>query len=191
MQRRTPLHEHPELSIIEHSGWHEYRVDAPGRKHRLASRIPSLGGLWFDACLLLGLAYYWNAIVETLPRLAASALVTSLYLYSRSTQVLWESVMIFPVLGIQLETHRGVAGLSLLASRKFIPWSSLEDFLINEGIRGWDIRYYLVAINRTPQGALQLAVAFENILPRFPILLEVYHGVQEALQDENEHGSDT
>ncbi|RPD66316.1 hypothetical protein L227DRAFT_140938 [Lentinus tigrinus ALCF2SS1-6] len=89
MQRRTPLHEHPELSIIEHSGWHEYRVDAPGRKHRLASRIPSLGGLWFDACLLLGLAYYWNAIVETLPRLAASALVTSLYLYSRSTQVLW------------------------------------------------------------------------------------------------------
>lgn len=72
-----------------------------------------------------------------------------------------ESVVILPSLGIQLETHRGLAGHSLFAARRFIPWSSLEDFLINEGIRGWDIRYYLVAINRTPQDALQLEVAFE------------------------------
>lgn len=65
------------------------------------------------------------------------------------------------MLGVQLETHRGAAGVSLFVSRRFISWSSLEDFLINEGIRGWDIRYYLVAINRTSQSALQLAVAFE------------------------------
>ena len=51
--------------------------------------------------------------------------------------------------------------LSLSASRTFIPWSSLEDFLINEGIRGWDIRYYLVAITRTSQGDVKLQVAFE------------------------------
>ena len=31
----------------------------------------------------------------------------------------------------------------------------------------------------------------QNILPRFPVLLEVYHAVQEAMQDENEHGSYT
>ena len=117
-----------------------------------------------------------------------------------------ESVVILPSLGIQLETHRGLAGRSLFVARKFIPWSSLEDFLINEGLRGWNVRYYLVAINRTPQGALQLEVAFEvgrkfvfivsmlifstqNLLPRFPVLLEVYHGVQEALQNEDEHRS--
>lgn len=118
-------------------------------------------------------------------------------------------MVIFPSLGLQLETHRGIAGISLLAARKFIPWSSLEDFLINEGLRGWNVRYYLVAINRTTQGALQLEVAFEvritvlmihllfsrlrtqNILPRFPVLLEVYRSVQEALQNESEHRSDT
>ncbi len=113
------------------------------------------------------------------------------------------------MLGIQLETHRGVAGYSLLASRKFVPWSCLEDFLINEAIHGWDIRYYIVAVTRTSQDALKLEVAFEvstlvpsdtqiayhatdqSILPRFPILLEVYHGVQGALQDKDEHVSDT
>ena len=70
-------------------------------------------------------------------------------------------MVILPSLGIQLETHKGFAGLSLLASQKFVPWSSLEDFLINEGLRGWDVRYYCVAINRTLQGSLQLEVAFE------------------------------
>lgn len=70
-------------------------------------------------------------------------------------------MVVFPSLGIQLETHRGFAGVSLLASRTFVAWSSLEDFLINEGIRGWDIRYYLVAITRTSQEAIKLEVAFE------------------------------
>ncbi|KAI0724055.1 hypothetical protein C8T65DRAFT_93908 [Cerioporus squamosus] len=158
MQRTTPLHEHPEFCIIQHSGWREYRVDAPGMRRRGASKIPSFGGLWFDACLALALAYYWSVIVAALPRLAASAAVILLYLYSRLTRVLIRGHN--PMLGIQLETHRGVAGYSLLASRK-VP--------------------------------LQLEVAFQNILPRFPVLLEVYHGVQEALQDEaeNEHASDT
>ena len=122
------------------------------------------------------------------------------------TYSLSESVVILPSLGIQLETHRGFAGRSLSVSRKFVPWSSLEDFLINEGLRGWNVRYYLVAMNRTPQGVLQLEVAFEvgrnfvfivsmlifstqNLLPRFPVLLEVYHGVQDALQNEDEHRS--
>lgn len=30
----------------------------------------------------------------------------------------------------------------------------------------------------------------QNLLPRFPILLEVYHGVHEALQEERERHSD-
>lgn len=113
-------------------------------------------------------------------------------------------MVILPSLGVQFETHKGFAGISLLAARKFISWASLEDFLINEGLHGWNVRYYCVAVSRTPQGSPQLEVAFEvsalaanssvgkvadhaqNLLPRFPILLEVYRGVQEALQVENE-----
>lgn len=77
------------------------------------------------------------------------------------SQLASESVIILPSLGLQLETHKGFAGISMLAARTFIPWSALEDFLINEGIRGWDIRYYLVAITRTSHGSIKLEVAFE------------------------------
>ncbi|EJF66015.1 hypothetical protein DICSQDRAFT_49466 [Dichomitus squalens LYAD-421 SS1] len=186
MKRTIPLQEHPEFSIIDGYGWREFRVEAPGGRRRAASRLPSIGGLWLDACVVSGVAYCWKAATSTTPGMAVLFMVLLLYVYTRSTQIQWESVVIFPSIGIQLETHKGFAGVSLLASRKFVPWSSLEDFLINEGLRGWDVRYYCVAINRTLEGSLQLEVAFENILPRFPILLEVYHGVQEALQIEIE-----
>lgn len=115
----------------------------------------------------------------------ALSVVSLLYVYTRSTQIQWgkwlifyhmshwtlnfpytESVVILPSLGVQFETHKGFAGISLLAARKFVPWASLEDFLINEGLYGWNVRYYSVAINRTPQGSLQLEVAFEvGVLP--------------------------
>ncbi|KAM5531027.1 hypothetical protein V8D89_015299 [Ganoderma adspersum] len=191
MQRTTPLREHPEFSIIEGQGWREYRVEAPRRRRPIASRIPALGGLWMDACLVCGTAYYWKTVTSTTPGIVTLSVVLLLYMYTRSTQIQWESVVILPSLGVQFETHKGFAGISLLAARKFVPWASLEDFLINEGLYGWDVRYYSVAMNRTPQGSLQLEVAFENLLPRFPILLEVYHGVQEALQVENERRAET
>lgn len=138
-----------------------------------------------DVCLICGLVYYWRTVTSTTPNIVALSVVLLLYAYTRSTQIQWESVVILPSLGVQFETHKGFAGISLLAARKFIPWASLEDFLINEGLYGWNVRYYCVALNRTPQGSLQLEVAFEDLLPRFPILLEVYDGVQEALQVEN------
>ena len=92
--------------------------------------------------------------VRTVRRTYRGCLVNSFHQLS-------ESVVVFPSLGLQLETHRGFSGISFLASRTFVPWSSLEDFLINEGIRGWDIRYYLVAITRTSQDAVKLEVGFE------------------------------
>lgn len=58
MQRSTPLADQPQLSLIEHQGWREYRVDA--RPHA-ASWSSSLA-LWLDACLVLGLAYYWETV---------------------------------------------------------------------------------------------------------------------------------
>jgi len=59
--------------------------------------------------------------------------------------------------------------------------TALQDFVINEGIRRWDVRYYLTAIKRSRTGHLTLDVAYENILPHFPVLLEVYRGVHESL----------
>ncbi|KAI8998477.1 hypothetical protein BD414DRAFT_475183 [Trametes punicea] len=183
MRRSTPIHARPDFVKLENDEWLEYRVEARTSRPKRLFR----DGFGADALVVLGTAYCWHAITSSSLHATVAAVLLSVYIYCRITRVIWESVVILPSLGLQFETHRGFAGLSLFSARKFVPWSSLEDFLINEGLRGWNVRYYLVAIHRTQQGTLQLKVAFENILPRFPVLLEVYRGVQEALRDESSH----
>ena len=64
--------------------------------------------------------------------------------------------------GIQLETHRGFPPSSVLsASRRFIPMSALQDFVINEGLHRWNVRYYLTAIQRNGENDFVLQVAYE------------------------------
>ncbi|KAI0647227.1 hypothetical protein C8Q79DRAFT_958280, partial [Trametes meyenii] len=179
MPSGRPLKSNPEFLIHHHAGWTEYRVEA-SRPDDVGSMLKGFGA---DGIVVLAISYYWKAITCSRLHVVVAAALLVLYFYIRSSQLLWESVVIIPSLGLQLETHRGYCGFPLLVSRRFMPWSSLEDFLINEGIRGWDIRYYLVAINRTQHGALKLEVAFENLLPRFSILLQVYRRVQEALNE--------
>ncbi|KAI0831489.1 hypothetical protein BC628DRAFT_1510889 [Trametes gibbosa] len=179
MQRTVPLKKWPELSVIEYPGWLEYRVETS----KSSTRLQAYG---IDAILMFGVACYWNVAASRASWGIVFAVLLLFVVYSRLMRIVWESVVVLPSLGIQLETHRGPAGYPLFATRKFIPWSTLEDFLINEGIRGWDIRYYLMAMNRTPQSTLKLDVAFEHLLPRFPILMEVYRGVQEAMHREKE-----
>lgn len=82
-------------------------------------------------------------------------------------------MLIFPTHGIQLETHRGYPLLKpLFVSRRFIHASLLEDFIINEGLRRWNVRYYLAAVHRSSTGKITLDVAFEvsNLL-HFPCLV--------------------
>jgi len=111
-----------------------------------------------------------------------------------------ESVLVLPPYGVQLETHRGLPSLPLFVSKRFIPLTEVQDVLINEGIRRWDVRYYLAVLYSPHQGEQHLAVAYEvelklfiylldarsllcqNILPRFHVLNRVYHGIHECLQ---------
>jgi phosphatidylinositol glycan class H protein len=73
-----------------------------------------------------------------------------------------ESVVVLPPHGIQLETHRGLPWFSpLVVKRQFIPFASLRDFVIHEGLRKWDVRYYLAAIKLSDSGDFQVHVAFE------------------------------
>lgn len=75
--------------------------------------------------------------------------------------VLAESVIIIPSFGLQFETHTGLPGVPLFASRRFIPFTYLQDFIINEGLRGWNVRYYLAAIEKSQDGAISLHVPYE------------------------------
>lgn len=67
--------------------------------------------------------------------------------------------MILPPHGIQLETHRGFS--NQWSSKRFIPSARLADVVINEGIKGWNVFYYLVAVEMDASRDSSLEVAYE------------------------------
>ncbi|KAL4076918.1 hypothetical protein V8B97DRAFT_2021604 [Scleroderma yunnanense] len=185
MRRNRPLPAtHPEFSVIEWPGFCEYRVenwrlarDGSGRVIRNTAAWS-----WIDLCFPLFLAFFWSKIRGNIVSSFLIGAVFVVAMYFRCNQVLYESVLVFPTLGIQLETHRGHPSLEpFFVSRRFAHASSLEDFVIHEGLRRWNVRYFLAAFNRSSNGTISIHVAFENILPYFPVLREVYTGVQDAL----------
>ncbi|KAK0483512.1 GPI-GlcNAc transferase complex, PIG-H component-domain-containing protein [Armillaria novae-zelandiae] len=123
----------------------------------------------------LALNSNWNYLTFAIP--------TVLFLWHKCSQVVSESIIVIPPHGVQLETRFGFQTFTINVTRRFIPLSTLRDVVINEGLYGWNVRYYLVAIVQDRSGATSLAVVFENILPRFPVLLEIYKGVHDVLSN--------
>ena len=70
-------------------------------------------------------------------------------------------MILIPSFGLQFETHKGLPGIPLFTTRHFIPFVYLQDFVINEGLRGWNIRYYLAAIEKPKEGGISIHVAYE------------------------------
>jgi len=161
----------------------EFRVEneplSCGQRGRTTGSFPWLTG--FDAFTVMLLGVLWTSMKGNAVLTIGTGIGLALLAYQKATQVLWESVIVLPSYGIQLETHRGLPSVPLFVSRKFIPLTDVKDILINEGLRRWDVRYYLTVFY-CPQPAVQrLAVAYENMLPRFPVLIEVYNGIHDCL----------
>ncbi|KIJ59198.1 hypothetical protein HYDPIDRAFT_101125 [Hydnomerulius pinastri MD-312] len=184
-QTRPLLDLHPEFSVIEWPGFSEYRVENWRLARNGSGKIirGATTWSWLDPCVPVIFSLAWSKVSSgSLVAYLLIGITLVLFVWSRCNQVLHESVLVFPTLGIQLESHRGHPSLEpLFVSRRFIHASSLEDFVIHEGLRRWDVRYYLAAIKRSSNGGLSIQVAFENILPYFPVLQEVYIGVQNAM----------
>jgi hypothetical protein len=51
--------------------------------------------------------------------------------------------------------------LPLFVSRRFIPLTEVRDVLINEGLRRWDVRYYLAILYSPRRGEQGLEVAYQ------------------------------
>lgn len=185
MRQTRPLPDtHPEFSVIEWPTFHEYRVENWRLARDGSGRIirGAVTWTWLDLCLPLFTSLLWPRLQGNSTARALVGVVLSIFAWSRCSQVLYESVLVFPTLGIQLETHRGHPCLgSLSVSRQFIHVSCLEDFVIHEGLRRWNVRYFLAAIKRSSNSPISFCVAFENILPYFPVLLQVYSRVQNSM----------
>ncbi|KAI0005974.1 GPI-GlcNAc transferase complex, PIG-H component-domain-containing protein [Russula compacta] len=189
MRRSRPLPEaHPELLIIDTPGLsREYRVENWHLSHsqhkRIISRLPWVS--WLDVFLVMLVGLLWPSVKGNAVPIVVIGTGLSLLVYRKFTQVLWESILVLPPYGIQLETYRGLPSLPFFVSRRFIPLTEVQDVLINEGLRRWGVRYYLAVLYspRQGEGEQRLEVAYENVLPRFPVLIKVYHDIHECLQN--------
>ncbi|KAJ7109260.1 hypothetical protein C8R44DRAFT_635407 [Mycena epipterygia] len=173
----------PEFRVFHHPGFTEYRVENWRLARDGSGRVVSgVSGWTWQYSLPLIAALLWPRVHDSIALLSGLFLILVYLIYFKCTQVLFESVIVIPTHGIQLETHRGLPWFSpFVVTRRFIPLASLQDFAIHEGLRGWNVRYFLAAVRLSGSGDFQLHVAYENILPHFAILREVYRGVQAVL----------
>ncbi|KAJ7905370.1 hypothetical protein B0H14DRAFT_2660003 [Mycena olivaceomarginata] len=177
----------PEFVILQRPGFTEYRVEnwrlARDGSGRILMSVS--GWRWYYSLIPLVVSVIWPRIHDNNIALGGLFSALACLLYFNCSQLLFESVVVIPPHGIQLETHRGLPWFPpFTVTRQFIPLASLQDFIIHEGLSGWNVRYYLAAIRLSEAGDYQVHVAFENLMPHFEILLEVYRGVQAVISND-------
>ncbi|KAH7923527.1 hypothetical protein BV22DRAFT_578440 [Leucogyrophana mollusca] len=181
MRQTRPLPDtHPEFSFIEWPGFCEYRVENWRLARDGSGRIirGAVTWTWADPIVPVILSLLWPRVRWGLLTGTLAVVLIAVFVWFRCSQVLHESVLLFPPHGIQFECHRGFPLFSpFFVSRNFIHMSTLEDFVIHEGLRRWDVRYFLAAFKRSVTGELSI----KNLLPHFAVLLEVYQGAQRTM----------
>lgn len=105
-----------------------------------------------------------------LPLAAAFAYVSILRIHSE------ESLLVLRGLGIQ--TCSSSSTYLTGASTQFIPTQKIQDLLINEAFRGFEVRYYLVVV---VEGEKEVVVVFPKTLPRRRVVEEVWRGGRQCL----------
>ncbi|KAK9424590.1 putative Phosphatidylinositol N-acetylglucosaminyltransferase [Seiridium unicorne] len=130
--------------------FHLSLASAPGR---LAVRLASAVPLW--ALLPASLLLLW----ATIQRIHAT-----------------ESLLVLRGLGIQTSS----SGATIFGgpATRFIPTEKIQDVLINEAFRGFEVRYYLVVV---VEGEEQVVVVFPKLLPRREVVEKVWRGVRGCL----------
>ncbi|KAG9231069.1 GPI-GlcNAc transferase complex [Amylocarpus encephaloides] len=87
-----------------------------------------------------------------------------------------ESLLVLRGLGIQTSTSS--ASYLSSATTRFIPTEKVQDILVNEAFRGFEVRYYLVVV---VEGEEEVVVVFPRLLPRRVIVEKVWRGVRGCL----------
>ncbi|KAK2805233.1 hypothetical protein FQN50_006258 [Emmonsiellopsis sp. PD_5] len=106
---------------------------------------------------------------------AVSVLVIGLVARKGYTE---ESLLVIRGLGIQTSTSS--ATYFSAASTRFIPTTQIQDIVIHEAFKNFEVRFYLAVI---VEGESDVVVVFPNLLPRRLILEEVWKGSRKCLYD--------
>ncbi|KAJ5105970.1 hypothetical protein NUU61_003317 [Penicillium alfredii] len=89
-----------------------------------------------------------------------------------------ESLLVMRGFGIQTATSSSTY-LST-ASTRFIPTTQIQDIVIHEAFKGFEVRFYLAVI---VEGQADVVVVFPQLLPKREILEEVWRGSRRCLYD--------
>ncbi|KAL7944650.1 putative GPI-15 component of glycosylphosphatidylinositol-N-acetylglucosaminyl (GPI-GlcNAc) transferase complex [Trichoderma barbatum] len=89
-----------------------------------------------------------------------------------------ESLLVLRGLGVQ--TSESPATYLAGAATRFIPTEKIQDILVNEAFRGFEVRYYLVVV---VEGEEDVVVVFPGLLPKRKIVETVWRGVRECLYE--------
>ncbi|KAJ5793914.1 hypothetical protein N7457_000513 [Penicillium paradoxum] len=89
-----------------------------------------------------------------------------------------ESLLVIRGFGIQTSTSSATY-LSTAATR-FIPTTQIQDIVIHEAFKGFEVRFYLAVIVEGEPDAL---VVFPHMLPKREILEQVWRGSRRCLYD--------
>jgi phosphatidylinositol glycan class H protein len=92
-----------------------------------------------------------------------------------------ESLLVLRGLGIQ--TSSSAETYLSTATTRFIPTEKIQDILVNEAFRGFEVRYYLTVV---VDGEEDVVVVFPRLLPRRAIVEGVWRGVRGALFEPGE-----
>ena len=87
-----------------------------------------------------------------------------------------EALLVLRGLGIQTSTS-GATYLSG-ASTRFIPTENIQDILVNEAFRGFEVRYYLAVVVKDEA---EVVVVFPELLPPRKVVEHVWRGARDCL----------
>lgn len=145
---------------------------------------------------MLSNAYLWHlAHALTTSRLGTlfthlATLTPTLVLLPTSGAILYllslrlhttESLLVLRGLGIQ--TSSSSSTFLSGSTTRFIPTEKIQDILVNEAFRGFEVRYYLVVV---VEGEESVVVVFPRLLPRRQIVETVWRGVRGCLFEPEE-----
>ncbi|UNI19847.1 hypothetical protein JDV02_005994 [Purpureocillium takamizusanense] len=89
-----------------------------------------------------------------------------------------ESLLVLRGLGVQTTESAGTWFSG--AATRFIPTEKIQDILVNEAFRRFEVRYYLVVV---VEGEEDVVVVFPGLLPRRGIVEAVWRGARECLYE--------
>lgn len=85
--------------------------------------------------------------------------------------------------GLGVQTSESPKSYLAGTATRFIPTEKIQDILVNEAFRGFEVRYYLVVV---VEGEDDLVVVFPGLLPRRAIVESVWRGARECLYEKRD-----